>query len=54
MADYIFQANIDHYKHLLAVETDPQKITMLRKLLAEEEAKLADFRAKNPKPKSAE
>jgi hypothetical protein len=49
MADYIFQANIDHYKHLLAVETDPQKIAVIRKLLWEEEAKLANFRAKNPK-----
>ena len=47
MADYIFQANIDHYKHLLAVETDP--LAVIRKLLSEEEAKLANFRAKNPK-----
>jgi hypothetical protein len=54
MADFIFLANIAHYKELLAAETDARKIAMIHKLLAEEEAKLAEFRAKNPKPKSAE
>jgi hypothetical protein len=54
MADFIFVANIAHYKELLASETDAKKIAMLHKLLAEEEAKFADWRAKNPKPSAAE
>ena len=54
MPDFIFHANIAHYKELLATETDARKIAMLRKLLAEEEAKLADWHAKNPRPKAAE
>ena len=50
MADFISRANIAHFKALLAVETDVEKIATLRKLLLEEEAKLAEWRAKNPKP----
>jgi hypothetical protein len=52
LADFIFHANIAHYKDLLASETDARKIDMLRKLLAEEEAKLAEWRAKNPRSKA--
>jgi hypothetical protein len=52
MADYVFLANIEHYKHLLATEPDQQRIAIIRQLLAEEETKLADFRAKNPRTKS--
>jgi hypothetical protein len=52
MADFVFLANIDHYKHLLTTESDPQKIAIIRKLLAEEEAKLADFYTRNPRSKS--
>lgn len=52
MADFIYRANIAHYKKLLASETDAQKVTMLRQLLAEEEAKLADWCSKNPEPKT--
>ncbi|WP_170991451.1 MULTISPECIES: hypothetical protein [Bradyrhizobium] len=48
MADFIFKANIAHYNELLATETDARKIEMLHKLLAEEEAKLADWRKQNP------
>lgn len=33
--------NIEHYKKLLATETDPVKRKMIQRLLAEEEAKLA-------------
>ena len=44
-----FRANIAHYKDLLVTETDPRKISMLRKLLEEEERKLTDWQAKNPK-----
>lgn len=51
MADFIFQANIAHYQELLATETDARKIIMIRKLLAEEEAKLAEWRARNEVPK---
>ena len=54
MPDFVFQANIAHYKELLATETDAQKIAMLRKLLAEEEAKLAEWRANHPTPKGTE
>ena len=54
MADFIFKANIAHYKELLAAETDAERIAMLRKLLAEEETKYAGWRAKNPKPKAPE
>jgi hypothetical protein len=49
MSDFMFTANIAHFKELLATETDARKIATLHKLLAEEEAKLADWRAKNPK-----
>ena len=52
MADFIFKANIAHYKELLSAETDERKIAVLRKLLAEEEAK--EWRAKNPTPKKPE
>jgi hypothetical protein len=41
MLEFILQANIAHYKELLATETDTRKITTIRKLLAEEQAKLA-------------
>lgn len=54
MADFIYTANIAHFKELLATETDARKIVMLQKLLAEEEAKLAEWRAQNPRPKAAE
>jgi hypothetical protein len=54
MADFIFEANIAHYKELLAAETDARKIATLRTLMAEEEARLANWRAKNPKPNAAE
>lgn len=54
LADFIFRANIAHYKELLATETDARKIATLRKLLVEEEAKLADWHARSPKPKAAE
>jgi HPt (histidine-containing phosphotransfer) domain-containing protein len=36
--------NIEHYRRLLALETDESKRKMLQKLLAEEEAKLAKIR----------
>jgi hypothetical protein len=45
--DFVFQANIAHYKELLVSETDPKKIATLRRLLAEEETKLAEWREKS-------
>jgi hypothetical protein len=36
----IIQANIDRFKELLKLETDPAKRAMETRLLAEEEAKL--------------
>jgi hypothetical protein len=49
MADFIFKANIAHYQELLRIETDARKIVMLRKLLAEEEAKYSEWREENPR-----
>jgi hypothetical protein len=48
MANFIFEANIAHYRELLATETDARKIATLHKLLAEEQTKLADFHSKRP------
>jgi hypothetical protein len=53
MLNFIFQANIAHYKELLATATDARKIAMLHKLLAEEKAKLADFHIKKAREKAA-
>jgi hypothetical protein len=52
MTDFIIRANIANYEKLLAMETDGPKIAMLRKLLAEEEAKLAAWHAHYPKSKA--
>lgn len=38
----VAQYNIEHYRRLLAKETDESRRLMLLRLLAEEEAKLAD------------
>ncbi|MGY4311095.1 hypothetical protein [Bradyrhizobium sp. JR3.5] len=54
MADFIFEANIAHYTKLLTTETDVGKIAMIHKLILEERAKLAEWHAKNPRPKAAE
>ena len=54
MASFIFEANIAHYRELLVSETDAREIAMIHRLLAEEEAKFAEWRAKNPSPKAAE
>jgi hypothetical protein len=35
----IARLNVEHYRRLLATETDPSKQAMIEKLLAEEEAK---------------
>ena len=54
MPDFIFRANIAHYRNLLTTETDARRIAMLRALLAEEEAKLTDWQNNNPRQKAAE
>ena len=46
-ARFIMEANIAHYKELLAKESDPKKIETLRKLLADEEARLAEYNKDN-------
>lgn len=54
MPDFIFEANIAYYKTLPATEIGSRKVAMLHKLLAEEEAKLADWHRRNPKSGAAE
>jgi hypothetical protein len=54
VADFVFEANISRYKDRLARETDPNTIATVRKLLSEEKAKLAEWRALKPEPKAAE
>jgi len=44
--------NIEHYRRLLAVETDPVKRQTIERLLAEEETKLALALAKKTKRRS--
>jgi len=39
--------NVEHYRRLLATETDESKRTTLKRLHAEEEAKLASIQQKN-------
>jgi hypothetical protein len=39
----VAQLNIEHYRRLLAKESDEPRRQVLLRLLAEEEAKLADF-----------
>lgn len=50
MANFIFDSNIAHFKECLASENDPEKARVLKKLLAEEKAKLADWCAQESKP----
>lgn len=46
MPDFVFRANIAHYRSLLERETDLAKVEQIKKLLAKEEAKLADWHVK--------
>lgn len=46
---FIYEANIAHYKQRIARETDPETLKTLWSLLAEEEAKLARYKAQQPK-----
>ena len=38
--------NVEHYKRLLETEADENKQTLLKRLLAEEEAKIASVQSK--------
>ncbi|HVO92002.1 MAG TPA: hypothetical protein VMT22_04140 [Terriglobales bacterium] len=45
----VARLNIEHFRRLLAKETDEQRRLMLQRLLAEEEAKLANSAPKEKK-----
>ena len=55
MRKFVARLNIDHYREILAVETDGEKRKLIKKLLADAESKLAAAKAKmaNKKPVSA-
>ena len=40
MQIYVARLNIEHFRRQIAVGADPKKLELLRRLLAEEEAKL--------------
>ena len=51
MPDWIVKANIEHFKRLLETEKDPRKRAVIERELAEEEAKLAAIKKKQPERK---
>jgi len=46
MQIYVARLNIEHFRQLIAREADAKKLELLRRLLAEEEAKLAQLLAR--------
>jgi hypothetical protein len=54
MDKFVARANIDHYRKLLAKETDPSKREALARLLAEEEVKLQGLTQKPSDRRSSE
>lgn len=46
MPDFVFRANITDYRSLLERETDLAKAEQVKKLLAKEECRLAEWHAK--------
>lgn len=48
----VARLNIEHYRRLLEKETDQSRRQTLLRLLAEEEAKLAESAPKGPKRKA--
>jgi hypothetical protein len=50
MQIYVARLNVEHFRQLIAAETDPKKLDLLRRLLAEEEAKLARLLARGATP----
>jgi hypothetical protein len=51
MERFIREENIRRYRRLLETEPDEEKRNVIRKLLAEEEAKKISFRTRNDKSK---
>lgn len=49
----VARLNIEHYRRLLANETDAARLQTLRRLLAEEEAKLSDRPNSDKPPRQA-
>jgi len=41
MQVFVARLNVDHFRQMIAAETDSKKLEILRRLLAEEEMKLA-------------
>ena len=52
MRKFVARLNIDHYREILAVETDGGKRKLIEKLLAEAEAELAAAREKDREQKA--
>ena len=50
MQIYVARLNIEHFRQLIAAELNPKKLDLLRRLLAEEEAKLARLLAPGATP----
>lgn len=50
MQIYVARLNIEHFRQLIVAETDPKKLKILLRLLAEEEAKLARLLAPGATP----
>jgi hypothetical protein len=51
MPDGIAKANIEYFKKLLETEKDPQKRAVIKRELAEEEAKLEELLRTQGEPK---
>jgi len=50
MQIYVARLNVDHFRQLISAETDPKKLILLRRLLADEEAKLVRLLAPGATP----
>jgi len=51
MLKFVAQLNVNHYREMLAVETDVTKRKLIEQLLAREEAKLAAEKQKSKQQK---
>jgi len=52
MRKFVARLNIDHYREILAVETDGEKRKLIKELLADAEAELAAAKAKDGEQKT--
>jgi hypothetical protein len=50
MKTYVARLNIQHFRRQIAAEADPKKLEIIRRLLAEEEAKLNRLLDEAPPP----